>query len=107
MTPEGKIKGYVRKILDKYKGELDQYWPVPAGFGPSHLDCIVCFRGYFISIETKAPGKKPTPRQKQRIDSVKRAGGYALVVDGDSSLKELEELLYSLEKNNVTSAGES
>lgn len=95
-TPEGRIKAAVRKLLDKYKSDLDQYWPVPAGYGPSHLDCIICYRGRFISVETKAPGKKPTPRQRARIAAVQRAGGVALVVDGDESLQQLERVLDEL-----------
>jgi len=105
MTPEGKVKNMVRKVLDRYKGSLDQYWPVPAGFGPSHLDCIICYRGRFIAVETKAPGKKPTPRQTQRIASVERAGGIALVISDNSGIEQLEKLLVSLEKIDAERAG--
>jgi hypothetical protein len=99
LTPEGKVKAAVRKVLDLYKSELDTFWPVPAGYGPSHLDCIICAWGKFVSIETKAPGKKPTPRQKERIASVKRAGGIAVVIDGThntTTVTELQKLLEDL-----------
>lgn len=98
-TPENKVKAAVRRVLDHYKSEIDTYWPVPAGYGPSHLDCIVCAWGWFVSIETKAPGKKPTPRQKHRIEAVKRSGGIALVIDGTdntTTTAELKELLKEL-----------
>ena len=76
MTPEGRIKAQVKRVLDRYK-PMDTYWPVPGGLGASHLDFIGCYYGRYISIETKAPGKKPTPRQNARIESVQRAGALS------------------------------
>lgn len=92
MTPEGRIKAQVKRILDRYS-PMDKYWPVPGGLGASHLDFIGCYYGKYIAIETKAPGKKPTPRQVARLDSVHRAGGFAMVIDGVEGLQELEHLL--------------
>lgn len=92
MTPEGRIKAQVKRLLDRYK-PMDTFWPVPNGIGASHLDFIGCYHGVYISVETKAPGKKPTPRQKWRIESVERAGGIALVIDGVEGLKQLECVL--------------
>ena len=80
-TPEGKVKNMVRRHLQPYKG-LYEYWPVPSGYGASSLDCLVCYKGTFIAIETKAPGKKPTPRQEACIKQIRDAGGYAYVIDG-------------------------
>ena len=91
-TPEGKIKAAVNKLLDKHKG-LYRFMPVPGGFGASSLDYLVCVHGQFLAIETKAPGKKPTDRQKMVIGQILRAGGTALVIDGDEGLKQLEEFL--------------
>lgn len=63
--------------------------PVPSGYGESTLDYIGCYRGKLFAVETKAPGKKPTNRQQQIIDSIKRAGGAVFVIDGDTT--ELEQ----------------
>ena len=118
MTPEGKVKARVKKMLAQFtfdpttgKKVMDEYWPVPTGRGASHLDCIICFYGRYISIDTKAPGKKPTPRQEQRINSVADAGGTVLVIDGDEGLAVLYTVLldtasrYGLKKKpeNVSS----
>lgn len=92
MTPEGKVKAAVNRLLDKYKATY-RFMPVPGGFGASSLDYIICVNGMFLSIETKAPGKKPTDRQKMVIGQIRRAGGTALVIDGDDGLKQLEEFL--------------
>lgn len=100
-TPENKVKSEVKKIIDKYGDKIDSYWPVPAGYGESHLDCILCVNGKFVCIETKAPGKKPTPRQKYRIDMVQRANGIAIVIDGTdatTTYNQLDNMLRRLTK---------
>lgn len=102
-TPEGKVKSDVKKVLDKFKSDIDGFWPVPAGYGESHLDYVGCMCGRFFSIETKAPGKKPTARQAHRIDNVKRAGGLAFVIDGTANTTtcaELEATLMLIQKEH-------
>lgn len=91
-TPEGKVKDAVKKVLAKYGDRIDQFWPVPSGYGESHLDCILCVNGFYASIETKAPGKKPTARQKYRIKTVNDAGGKVFVIDGTNRTDTVEEL---------------
>ena len=95
-TPEGLVKEMVRKVLSSYGDELDSYWPVPFGMGALTLDCIVCYRGHHIEIETKAPGKKPTPRQEITIVKKKKAGAAVFVIDGDAGCRELDEYLQSI-----------
>lgn len=89
-TPEGKVKAKVSRIL-RDTPNLYYFMPVPGGYGESTLDYIVCHKGRFASIETKAPGKKPTPRQNMVAEMMRRAGGTVFVIDGDTS--ELEEWL--------------
>jgi len=92
VTPEGKIKKLVKAVLAKYNPRYE-YWPVPGGYGASSLDCLVCYHGWFIAIETKAPGKKPTPRQELCIDEIKQAHGTVLVIDSEEGCRELERRL--------------
>ena len=91
-TPESKVKNEVKKQLEKHKGYVNGFWPVPYGYGESHLDWVGCAYGFFVAIEVKAPGKKPTPRQKHRIEGVKVACGIALVVDGTDATTTYAEL---------------
>jgi len=93
-TPEGKVKKAVQKVLDnKGKfGVIYHYWPVPAGYGSPTLDCIICYRGVFIAIETKAPGKKPTPRQELSISDMLAAGAIVMVIDTTDTTR-LEHVL--------------
>lgn len=87
-TPEGKVKKKVSDFLKSISG-LYYFMPVPSGYGESTVDYIGCYRGLFFAIETKAPGKHPTNRQKQIISAIERAGGAVFVIDGD--IQELEQ----------------
>jgi hypothetical protein len=89
-TPESKVKRKVSGLLKATPG-VWYTMPVPSGFGESTLDYMGCYLGRFFAIETKAPGKQPTLRQKQMIASIERSGGKAFVIDGDTT--ELEHWL--------------
>lgn len=82
-TQEGLLK-------DKIKADLifrGTYWymVVPVGYGKQTLDFLCCIKGRFLGIETKAPGKYPTPRQYACIDEIKGAGGIAFWCDSFES----------------------
>jgi hypothetical protein len=107
VTPEGKIKSMVVRTLAQFEAsardvggfvvsDMYTFWPVPSGFGASSIDCLVCFRGVFIGIETKAPGKKPTPRQKLTIAEIEGSGGKVFVIDGEDGCKALKTFLHQL-----------
>ena len=93
MTPEGKIKNQVKKLLSSVGPELDQMWYVQNGMGSPALDCVVCYRGFHCEIETKAPGKKPTARQEVTIAKRRRAGSYVFVIAGEADLAPLKQWL--------------
>lgn len=92
MTPEGKVKAQVKKIL----AEFGAYYamPVSGGFGHAGTpDFLVCIRGQFLAIETKAKGNKPTALQESAMQKIREAGGRALVIDEtnvETLRKELE-----------------
>lgn len=105
VTPEGKIKKLVNKMLDEFvvdlaSPQLYRYWPVPSGFGESSLDCIVCYYGVFMAIETKAPGKKPTPRQQDCMMRMRCAGGIVHVVDSPDDVEKLRNRLLLIKLAN-------
>lgn len=105
-TPESKVKAKVKRLLDKYKARYE-FWPVPYGYGASTLDCLICYCGRFIAVETKAPGKKPTDRQKMIIEKIRLAGGMAFVIDGDDGLADLENHLESIKHATHPSSSEA
>lgn len=86
-TPESLVKAKVRKVLKMFGA----YWhsPVQNGMGAPSLDFVCCYHGKYVAIETKAPGKKPTPRQEITIAEIVAAGGKVFVVSDDEGCKEL------------------
>jgi len=92
MTPEGKVKKAVKAVLAEFGDDIDGFWPVPSGYGESHLDYVGSAWGFFLSIETKAPGGKPSPRQIARIRTVELSGGLALVIDGTDKTVTYDQL---------------
>jgi hypothetical protein len=77
-TPEGRVKDKVKRLLKKHGAY--QFWPVQMGYGAATLDCLGCHNGHFFGIETKAPGKKPTPRQRLTMDDMREANGAVFVI---------------------------
>lgn len=93
MTPEGKVKADVKRIL-KSRG-IWYFMPVPLGkVGIPDFCCVV--KGQAVFIETKAGKNKPTPMQKLTMEQIQAAGGIAVVVN-EKGIAALDELLESLE----------
>lgn len=90
MTPEGRIKAAVKKYLDAHG--VWHFSPVSNGMGRHGIpDIICCWRGRFLGIEVKAPGKRSntSPLQQREIAAIQAAEGVALVVDDVEQLKEV------------------
>ena len=94
-TPEGKVKKQISAFLRRVDG-LWYNMPVPGGYGVSTLDYVGCFRGRMFAIEAKAPGKKPTDRQRMMMEDIEYSGGKTFVIDGE--LTELEAWINETEK---------
>ena len=80
MTPEGKVKRKIKRVLARYD-RLWGDWPVPGGYGKSTLDYIGNAGGRFFAIEAKAPGEEPTTLQENAMRDIRRAGGATFVID--------------------------
>ena len=106
MTPEGKIKSMVKTLLASFDiqpaakaGKFSHaagwyFMPGQAGFGVKGIpDFIGHYHNTFWSLETKAPGKKPTGFQHLQIKAIAASGGKVFAVDGEESLKIFEAWL--------------
>jgi hypothetical protein len=85
-TPEGEVKAHVKalfKAIDAFP-----FMPVTAGFGSQAVDFIVCWKGLYVAVETKAPGclKKLTKRQEDFLNDVAKAGGVGVCIDNVDTL---------------------
>ncbi len=98
MTPEGRLKKKVKALLNE-RGAWS-YMPVQNGMGVVGIpDFIVCYKGFLVGIETKAPLKNPTtpeqrwkkatPNQQNRLQEIRESGGIAEVVDDVAQVEEM------------------
>lgn len=102
ITPEGKVKKEVRKVLDL----LGAYYvmPVTGGYGKQGApDFLVCHRGKFFGIETKAGKGKLTVLQEMNLKRIVETGGVALVIREDD-VKNLLSLMENGNEKTITSS---
>lgn len=94
MTPEGRVKHAIKKMLKEEFPQVWSYWPVSNGMGVHGIpDLIMCAGGKFICAEVKAPGKKVTLLQANQIKAIETSGGTALVLVGEDSVDTLRAML--------------
>ena len=102
MTPEGKVKAAVRKVLDA-EG-VYYFMPAANGFGRAGIpDIICCVRGFFLAIELKAGKGKTTALQDRELAAINAHGGKAMVVNEDN-INEVKEVVTWIKKNSGQSA---
>jgi hypothetical protein len=92
-TPEGKIKRKVSALLAAAAPRVYYEMPVPGGFGKTTLDYLGCANGMFFAVETKAPGGKPTERQKATMAQMRAAGAEVFLIDGGEGVEQLRLFL--------------
>ena len=98
-TPEGKVKDACKKYLKSIDAWF--FMPVSNGMGQVGIpDIICCYKGMFLAVETKAPGKRAniTPNQDRVIKAIKSANGWAIVVD---DVNQLEQFILEIENDKV------
>lgn len=107
MTPEGRVARQIDNFLkDEIKNGAElHFWNV-FGNGMQKRgvsDRVMCYRGYFVAVEIKAPrvgDPEVTDAQAIFLERIERAGGYSIVatdvqrVDGvltliDSRIEEI------------------
>lgn len=91
---EKTVKAAVRKRLKEIGAY--QFWAVQMGYGEQTLDVLCSVQGWFVAIECKRPGAKPTKLQLLTMQKISDAGGLVYVVDNleavDRMMEELKKL---------------
>ena len=103
ITPEGRVKRAVVKILDAHQAY--HFFPATHGYGRSGVpDIVACYKGYFVGIECKAGKGVPTALQLRELRLIEEAGGVSMVVREDTT-ELLESVLATIDdrskKENV------
>lgn len=79
MTPEGKVKAQVKRMLD-----MQDIWyckPAGVGYGRAGIpDIIACAYGHFLAIECKAGRGKTTALQDRELQAIRTSRGIAFVI---------------------------
>ena len=98
MTPEGKVKAKVDKLLKSYP-EVWYYSPQAGPYGSAGIpDRVAIVDGRFIGIEVKSgPTKKPTRLQEKCMRDIEAAGGRCFVICDETGLEELRLYLEGME----------
>jgi hypothetical protein len=102
-TPERAVKDKVKALL----ASEGVYFFMPAthGFGRSGVpDIVACVNGFFLAIETKAGGNKPTALQIREIETIRRNNGVAVVVD-ETNWDMVRDLIRKMKNTIIPSAG--
>ena len=79
----------VKKIMRRLEAEGGFWFKVHGGlFQLSGIpDIVGCYKGWFIGIEVKVPGGRPTKLQELRIKTIKDCGGRCgIATDVDEAL---------------------
>lgn len=75
------VKKIRRKLKEDYGKDL---WFFKTHGGADQVrglpDLIGCYRGYFIAMEVKKPGRDATPLQALTMQQIRAAGGFAAVI---------------------------
>jgi hypothetical protein len=105
MTPEGKVKNDIKRILKAFDVHYDM--PVNHGFGRTGVDfhCCVCGpNGYAMAfyIEAKEKGKHPTALQWEFLNNRQaKQGATCFVIDGPEGLDQLTHWLETYEHSRA------
>jgi hypothetical protein len=102
VTPEGKIKSQIKKILNEYG--VYYFMPVQSGLGAAGVDfhCVVSWRGLALAffIEAKEFGKELTARQRLFLeDREQYQNAKTFVVHSFLTLKYLVTWLEGLKQS--------
>ena len=84
MTPEGKVKKFIRQHLSKFLPGCWIYCPPGGAFGRAGVpDFLILYKGVMIAIEAKADSGRATKLQIKRLLELRDNGCVAAIVKGE------------------------
>ena len=96
LTPEGKVKAKVVKVLKEHG--IWYFFPANNGYGKAGIpDIVCCVSGAFLGIEVKSERGVVSALQAQVGQEIHRAGGNWIVVRCDDDVVALRARLRILE----------
>ena len=80
---ESKIQSRIIKELEKNGCYVIK---IIAANRAGNPDIIACYKGRFLAVEVKQPGKSPTDLQNSKLEAIKKAGGEAITLSGSNDI---------------------
>lgn len=78
-TPEGNLKLKVKEFLNSLGILCFWFMPMMMGYGKRGIpDFVVCYKGRYVTIETKCFGRPEGPAQVQRGEEIEAAQGIRI-----------------------------
>ena len=96
MTPEGRVKKRLKEMFAKFEPELYYFMPVQTGYGSDGLDFHCSYLGRAFVVETKAPGEKLTPRQRNTKTRIERSHTPVFVCENDEHIAFIRNFLWEI-----------
>ena len=88
VTPEGKVKMFVRKFMQKHYPGHFYYSPMGGAFGKAGMpDHLYLWNGILVGIEIKADGGRLSQLQEQTLKQMSAQGALCAVVYGRDEAK--------------------
>lgn len=88
VTPEGKVKMYIRKFMRLHFPGHWYYSPMGGPFGKAGIpDHLYLWKGILIAIEAKADGGRLSALQEQTMKDMSSQGALCAVVYGKDEVK--------------------
>ena len=83
VTPEGKVKMFVRKYMREHFPDHFYYSPMGGAFGKAGMpDHLYLWKGILVGIEIKADGGRLSELQSQTLKQMAEQGALCAVVYG-------------------------
>lgn len=95
MAAEKNFENRVKKYLEEKGCWYIKYWGGAAYTKAGVPDLLVCFKGWFLGIELKAPKGKPSDLQLYNLRKIEKAGGVSILLypkDFDQFKKFIEHI---------------
>lgn len=97
MKPEQKIKSQIRTYLRSVPSCYTFHYSAYLG-EPGIPDYIGVYRGLFIGIEVKCPGKPLTENQELKIQILKNCGGHVIMA---TCVQDVKDFINNLKENTT------
>lgn len=99
MASEKLFENRVKKFLKEQNCWFIKYWGGAVYTKEGIPDLLICCNGYFLGVELKGKGGRPSKLQLYNIDQIIKAGGIAMVLYPDN-FDEFKKLIIEINKIN-------